>query len=136
MSTRWFSRCPGPAGWEDPRDPSPGCQEGDGLSIEVGVSGDTQVDTTPTDPDCLLPLGDPEAQEDPREQEHEPPRKAGGATASSPSSAVCPSRFSVLRRTSGQCHQGGTSQRGSLFRRHLPWRGEQLRTKGTLVTVI
>lgn len=78
MSTRWFSRCPGPAGWEDPRDPSPGCQEGGGLSIEVGVSGDTQVDTTPTDPACLLPLGDPEAQEDPREQEHEPPRKAGG----------------------------------------------------------
>ena len=123
------------AGWI-PGTPFPGCQEGGGLSIGVGVSGNTQVDITPTDPACLLPPGDPVAQEDPREQEPKPPRKAGGATASSPSLAFCPSRFSALCRTSGQYHQGGTSQRGSRLRRCLPWRGEQLRTKGTLVTAM
>lgn len=136
VSTHWALGAPSPlAGWI-PGTPFPGCQEGGGLSTGVGVSGNTQVDTTPTDPACLLPPGDPVAQEDPREQEPEPPRKAGGATASSPSLAFCPSRFSALCRTSGQCHQGGTSQRGSLLRRCLPWRGEQLRTKGTLVTTM
>lgn len=100
------ARLPAPlAGWT-PGIPFAGRQEGGGLSIGVGVSGDTQVDTTLTDPAHSLSPGEPVAQKDPREWGPEPPRKAGGVTASSPSLAVCPSLFCALCRTGEQCPQG------------------------------
>lgn len=64
------------------------------------------MDTTLTDPAHSLSPGEPVAQKDPREWGPEPPRKAGGVTASSPSLAVCPSLFCALCRTGEQCPQG------------------------------
>lgn len=122
-------------GWA-PRIPFAGCQEGGGLSIGGGVSGDTQVDLTLTDPAHSLPPGGPVAQKDPRKQEPEPPRKAGGATASSPSSAVSPSLISALCRTRGQCPQGAPPEGARFSGGVLPWGREQLRSKGTRVTTI